>query len=174
MTLLYRHPDTPPGAVQEIDAELDRIEGGAVARFRVNGDPDLLRMPAPAEPIRADGLWQTTCCELFVAGLDGDRYLEFNFSPSGQWAAYQFDSYRDGMANADADILISFARDLKGFTLEAVIRCELPDPTRVGMTAVIEEADGHIRYWASGFAPGKADFHADAVRNLFFDGVSAE
>ena len=47
-------------------------------------------------------------------------------------------------------------------------------PARVGLTAVIEEADGAIRYWATGFAPGKPDFHADAVRNLLFDGVSAE
>lgn len=174
MTLLYRHPETPPGVVTEIDAELDRIEDGAVARFRVNGDPSCLRIPASAEPARADELWRTTCCELFVAGLDGPEYLEFNLSPSGQWAAYRFSDYRAGMVGLDAIATINFVPDSKGFTLEAAIKCELPNPARAGLTVVIEEVDGHIRYWASGFAPGKPDFHAAAVRNLFFDGVSAE
>lgn len=173
MTLLYRHPDTPAGTVQEIDAELDRIEGGAVARFRVNCDPARLRVPEPTVAVRADELWKTTCCELFVAG-EGADYLEFNLSPSGQWAAYRFSGYRADMVNVAADVAIDFTADNKGFTLEATILCELPSPARVGMTAVIEETDGHIRYWASGFAPGKPDFHAEAVRNLFFDGVSAE
>lgn len=174
MTLLYRHPDTPPGAVSEIDAELERIDGGALARFRVNGDPAKLRIAPPAVAERTDELWRTTCCELFVAGRDGSEYLEFNLSPSGQWAAYRFKDYRADMANADATIMVTFIPDSKGFTLEATIKCELPNPARVGLTTVIEEADGHIRYWASGFAPGKPDFHAAAVRNLFFDGVSAE
>lgn len=173
MTLLVRHPDTPPGTVQSIDAELRRVPGGAVARFRVNGDPAKLRIPAPASPERADNLWRTTCCELFVAG-EGASYLEFNLSPSGEWAAYRFDGYRQGMANADAAVEIVFTSDSQGFTLEAKIGAELPNPAHVGLTAVIEEADGHIRYWATGFAPGKPDFHADAVRNLLFDGVSAE
>lgn len=174
MTLLYRHPDTPPGAVQEIEAELDRIEGGAVVRFRVNGDPARLIIPPPAAAVRTDELWRTTCCELFVAGLGGAGYLEFNLSPSGRWAAYRFSGYREDMTNADAEIIITFVHDTKGFTLEAVIKCEISNPARIGLTAVIEEVDGHIRYWASGFAPGKPDFHAEAVRNLFFDGVSAE
>lgn len=173
MTLLVRHPDTPPGTVQSIDAELRRVPGGAVARFRVNGDPAKLCIPAPAPPARADNLWRTTCCELFVAG-EGAGYLEFNLSPSAEWAAYGFDGYRDGMANADASVEIAFTSDSLGFTLEAKIEAELLNPAHVGLTAVIEEADGQIRYWATGFAPGKPDFHAEAVRNLLFDGVSAE
>ena len=173
MTLLYRHPDTHAGVVQEIDAELDRIEGGALARFRVNGDVAGVRIPDAAAPVRADELWKTTCCELFVAG-EGPGYLEFNFSPSGQWAAYRFDDYRAGMRDAAADVSIIFSRYHKGFTLEATILSELPNPAHIGLTAVIEGADGQIRYWATGFAPGKPDFHAAAVRNLLFDGVSAE
>jgi hypothetical protein len=173
MTLLFRHPDTPPGAVRDIDVELDRIPEGAVARFRVIAETSRLVIPPPAAPVRTDDLWRTTCCELFVAG-QGSDYLEFNFSPSGQWAAYRFTDYRDGMTKADADVTISFTRDPKGFTLEATIRADLPNPAHVGMTAVIEEEDGQVRHWASAYEPGKADFHAAAVRNLFFDGVSAE
>ena len=31
----------------------------------------------------------------------GDRYHEFNFSPSGEWAAYAFTGYRDGSSLID-------------------------------------------------------------------------
>lgn len=64
--------------------------------FKVNAPPSALRLPAPVAPGRADGLWHHTCFELFLRNDEGG-YLEFNFSPSGQWAAYQFDGYRSGM-----------------------------------------------------------------------------
>ena len=56
----------------------------------------------------------------------------------------------------------------------AKIKHEFPNPVLVGLSAVIEETDGAIRYWSNAFAPGKPDFHAATVRSLLFDGVSAE
>ena len=35
MSFLVRHPDTPPGAIQAIDAELARVPGGAVVTLWV-------------------------------------------------------------------------------------------------------------------------------------------
>ena len=61
-----------------------------------------------------------------------------------------------------------------GLELIAKIVAEFPNPILIGLTAVIEETDGAIRYWSTAFAPGKPDFHAAAVRSLLFDGVSAE
>jgi hypothetical protein len=63
---LYRHPDTPPGAVRSIEAELERTQGGAFAIFRVRGEIAQLNLPKAATPKRADDLWQNTCFELFV------------------------------------------------------------------------------------------------------------
>jgi hypothetical protein len=173
MPSLYRHPDAPPGAVQAIEAELERMPGGAVAIFRVRGDISKLVIPPPATPQRADELWRTTCFELFVAA-DGDGYREYNFSPSGEWAAYEFDGYRSDMRNAPAEIESELYQEKNELQFSAEIKGEFADPSHVGLTAVIEEKDGAIRYWATSFAPGKPDFHAAAVRSLLFDGVSAE
>ena len=173
MPSLYCHPDAPVGAIQSIDAELERMDGGAVAIFRVRGDISKLVIPPPAEPRRAENLWRTTCFELFVAG-EGSSYREYNFSPSGQWAAYEFDGYRSGMLKLDARFEIELYQEKNELQLSAEIRTEFPNPAMVGLTAVIEETDGAIRYWSSAFAPGKPDFHAAAVRSLLFDGVSAE
>ena len=173
MPSLVRHPDTHPGAIQAIEAELERMPGGAIAIFRVRGDTSKLVIPALAAPERTDELWRTTCFELFVTG-EGDRYQEYNFSPSGQWAAYEFNSYRAGIRNAPAKAEIEIYRSGNELQFSAKIKAEFPDPCHVGLTAVIEERDGAIRYWATSFAPGKPDFHAAAVRSLLFDGVSAE
>lgn len=171
--LLVRHPDTPPGGIHTVDAELRRTFGGAIAIFRSIGDVSKLVVPPPASPVRTDGLWRTTCFELFVSG-EGDSYREFNLSPSGAWAAYEFDGYRSGMRESVAQIEIETSFDNKVFTLTAKIESEFALPSHVGLTAVIEEADGALRYWATSFALGKPDFHAAAVRSLLFDGVSAE
>ena len=105
---------------------------------------------------------------------EGTSYREFNLSPSGAWAVYGFDDYRHGMSEADASVQIEISSTNKLFEMVAKIESELPLPAHVGLTAVIEEADGAIRYWATAFGPGKPDFHAAAVRSLLFDGVSAE
>ena len=173
MPSLYLHPDAPAGAIQSIDAELERMDGGAVAIFRVRGGVDKLVIPPPAEPGRADELWRTTCFELFVAD-EGTAYREYNFSPSAQWAAYRFDDYRTGMRNVEATVETEIWRESNELQLSAKIKDEIKNPALIGLTAVIEETDGQIRYWSTAFAPGKPDFHAAAVRSLLFDGVSAE
>ena len=173
MPSLYRHPDAPPGAINSVDAELERLEGGAVAIFRLLGDVSRLVIPTPAAPERADNLWRTTCFELFVTG-EGSSYREYNFSPSGQWAAYRFDGYRTGMHPIPAEMETELYQENNGLQFSVKIKTEFPNPVLVGLTAVIEETDGELRYWSNTFAPGKPDFHAAAVRSLLFDGVSAE
>src|SRR4051812_5271916 len=93
---LKPHPAMPP----------DTIEGVNVALFMTNGDEMLLRysvkgcglvLPEWQSPGRADGLWQTTCFELFLRPPRSEAYFEFNFSPSSQWAAYAFQGYRTDM-----------------------------------------------------------------------------
>lgn len=123
--------------------------------------------------MRTGDLWRTTCFELFVAG-EGSGYREYNLSPSGAWAAYEFESHRRGMRDAEARVEIESSSDNKSLFLIAKIEAEFPLPAHVGLSAIIEETDGIIRYWATAFAPGEPDFHEAAVRSLLFDGVSAE
>lgn len=173
MPSLVRHPDPPHSAIHSIEAELDRLPGGAIAIFRVRGEMAKLVVAPPTAPGRTDGLWRTTCFELFVAG-EGVRYREFNFSPSGQWAAYEFDDYRAGMRNAAAEVESEIYLTSSALYVSAKIVTEFPNPTLIGLAAVIEEVGGAISYWSTAFAPGKPDFHAEAVRSLLFDGVRAE
>lgn len=95
---LVPHPDMPAKAVPNVTCSLSWQDPGHwVASFIVGAPPEALALPAAVFPARADGLWQRTCFELFLRDPATGGYLEFNFSPSGEWAAYQFDGYRTGM-----------------------------------------------------------------------------
>jgi len=78
------------------------------------------------------------------------------------------------MSNTEARIETELFQEKNELQFSAKIGAEFPNPAYVGLTAVIQETDGEIRYWSNAFAPGKPDFHAAAVRSLLFDGVSAE
>ena len=173
MHSLVRHPVTQPGAIRAVEAELLRVPRGAIARFRAIGDMACLVVPPPAPAVRTGELWRTSCFELFVSD-GGSRYREFNLSPSGAWAAYEFDDHRSGRRDAPAVIEIETSQDNNNLSLVAKIEAELPYPAPVGLTAVILETGAVTRYWATAFAPGEPDFHASAVRSLILDGVSAE
>lgn len=130
--------------------------------YAVAGDIAGLAVPAVTMPARRDNLWQTTCFELFVA-LDDGGYAEFNFSPSTCWAAYRFDGYRTGMRPVEGvePIIGATVADCR---LEVAVELDLaalvPDLDRsVGLSAVIEQADGTKSWWALAHPAGKPDFH---------------
>jgi hypothetical protein len=90
---LQRHPSFPSESVDEVYVDISRSEPGLLSLwYVVQGDAERLVIPPAVEERRADNLWQTTCFELFLKPAEGASYLEFNFSPSGEWAAYAFDA----------------------------------------------------------------------------------
>lgn len=138
---------------------------GLLLQYRLDADLRGLRLPARAEPGPRDGLWQHTCFELFV-GLQGDpAYREFNFSPSGQWAAYHFSQprERDLATEAPVEPELNLQTHPDGLSLGVWLpRSALPasDATwELGLSAVIESTDGMLSYWAL-HHPGECpDFH---------------
>jgi hypothetical protein len=175
--MLKCHPLTPGAAVRRLEARVWRTDGArAVAvAFTLDGDMARIRIPEPRPPRFADDLWKHTCFEIFVRHDGAEAYDEFNFSPSGEWAAYAFERYREGRrSNEDAaDPQITVRRTAGGLELDA--RVQLDESSsgamlKVGLTAVIEDIDGTLSYWALAHPAGKPDFHhADAFVIQFGD-----
>lgn len=160
---LIRHPATAssPCAI-DVAAEF-HLNGSLTLRYRVTCPSGQLRLPPPQARGPADGLWQHTCCEAFVAEAGG-AYREFNFSPSGQWACYRFTGYRERDASffPAAEPAIECSSQPVGFELEATLPAPLVpagDSLAIGLTAVIEYADGHKQYWALAHCAAQPDFH---------------
>src|SRR6478672_6284240 len=148
-------------------ARCDRDDQHLVRSERARGT---LRIPQVHEPWRADELWRTTCFEAFFAPDDGQGYREWNFAPHGNWAAYDFTAYREGMAQADvrSPPYIRMEDNFTWWTVGATIAVEAERQWRLGLSAVIEEKDGTKSYWALAHPSEKPDFHlADCfVANL--------
>lgn len=165
---LVRHHQTPCPGVSAIDVRVESTANGMLAlAFELQGDLAALRIPAERPGRRKDELWRHTCFEAFLMAGDGPGYREYNFSPSGEWAAYAFDDYRQAAAASKGSApVIRVHLNTRRLALEAGIPLELPPLTqsiRLGLSAVVEAADGGLSYWALQHPPGKPDFHhADA------------
>ena len=163
---LVPHPDHPPHAVESIWVEAHRKHDGAIwIEYALTGSSGLA-LPAEQSLGRADDLWKTTCFELFFRPARGERYVEFNFSPSFQWAAYAFEGYREGRRNLaaeDPEIEVSVGADPHFFLAAEPWPADiLSGDGAFGFTAVIEETDGTKSYWALAHPPGAPDFHHPA------------
>ncbi len=163
--VLKPHPNTPPSDIEAVKVRIWTSDANeALIAFTVIG-PASLRIPSAAPPQRRDGLWQTTCFELFLKSADGS-YFEFNFSPSSQWAAYRFDGYRAGMQGLEMAVEPQIETLRSGGTLSVEVDVDFGSipmsPLAMGLSAVIEEMDGTISYWALAHPPGQPDFHHPA------------
>lgn len=154
---LIPHPTTAGGPIHTLTVQMERVGDGLWLRFTAEGDVDRIAWPARAAPGRADELWRHTCFEAFVRS--GAGYREYNLSPSGAWASYAFDGYRSGMAAADEGATVAGldgASDMAA--LEGTIQLP-PEAGLLALSAVIEDMDGNISYWALAHPSDKPDFH---------------
>lgn len=162
---LVCHPDTPALAVKAIEVFAERrAEGALWLRYYLDAPDGSVKLPVSKSAGRTDGLWKTTCFEAFVRTPGTQQYLEFNAAPSQQWAAYSFETYREGMAELElsTEPAIGCEASATHFALE--IDVMLPHAWSrqiwsLGVSAVIEEIDGTISYWALAHPPGAPDFH---------------
>ena len=165
---LMPHPDSRGGAVRAIGVRVCRKVAGMLAiTYSIEGDLAQVRVPAPRPPQFVGALWRHTCCECFISLKERPEYHEFNFAPSAEWAAYAFTKYRDGAPLMDEalDPKIAVRKSARKLELSASIplgRLSSVHPCAtlaLGMTAVIEEEDGGLSYWALTHPAGKPDFH---------------
>lgn len=175
MPNLVLHPDCRPGPINAVIADIQAIPSGCRVVFRALGDLAAVKIPAQSQPAREDDLWKTTCFEIFWQADGTQSYREFNLSPSGKWASYKFDSFREGMRNAPVDgisIACSSASSNGDgeLVLEASILTDLPVPALVALNAIIEDMDGKRTLWALRFPDGKADFHSEVCRAMKMEG----
>jgi hypothetical protein len=164
-------------AVRGIAARVElQARTGVVFEYRLSGDLAQLAIPSRQPSQRADRLWEHTCFEAFIAPGAGSRYFELNFAPSTQWAAYELDSYRQGMrplalGTAPAITVAAAADEL--CVTAALELPALPDarwPWRIGLTAVVEHRTGSRAYFALRHTQEHPDFHDAGSFMALLDG----
>jgi len=170
--ILLPHPASVPGVLQDVVHELSVL----VARpapdqlnltYRLSGDLDALQLPEPRPAVRTDGLWRRSCFEAFIGHTGAPDYWEYNFSPSGAWAAYHFSGYREGMAPLLKGAAPAFMPRIRTDCVEVSVRLDLSWLARsaagwglrLGLAAVVEDKARVLSYWALKHPAEKPDFH---------------
>ncbi len=165
---LTPHARTATGAVRRVDGCVQRARDGTlIVRFGLEGRLSALRIPPTTEPRRGHELWRHTCFEAFVARDGTTEYHEVNLAPSREWAVYAFRAYRDGEPLDDEALAprIAVRRQADRLELDALVALDRLSPRhrdealRVALSAVVEEHDGTLSYWALRHPSGTPDFH---------------
>lgn len=164
------------GEAAAISVRWQRDSQGVELEYDIRSrDPVLLQPRVAAAAGRHDNLWKHTCCEWFVAATAiGGAYLEFNFSPTGDWAAYAFDSPRTGRR----DFLWTAERAMPQIRHVAEtladgpwahwcrvnVQLEIPLDAAVAFVnpAVVLETTAGVSYWAARHPHAHPDFHHPA------------
>ena len=164
---LVPHPETPPSEPFKLWVNVDHSGAfGATAStnlwFCVGAAPARFVIPEAVEEVsRSESLWESTCFEAFLRSPAEQSYREWNFAPSGNWAAYDFASHRDG--RNEPDVAAPYVRvedNLTWFALGATIAVPSKKRFDLGLSAILEEKDGTKSYWALAHPEGdKPDFH---------------
>lgn len=150
----------------KIEAEFFQVSSHTLLiEFKMFGPLEKVVWPPPGIiEAREDGLWKTTCLEAFLSSGDqkSDPYVEINCSPNGNWNAYSFGSYREGMI-ASEHITVRL-KERHTETNEAHFQIEIENSSSweiksYGLTAVVEFSNGEKSYWALHHPGPVADFH---------------
>jgi hypothetical protein len=172
--LPFPEPPVPRGLA--VDGWIRRQGEQLTVTYRLHDPAQTLAIPPLAPfPHRCDELWQATCVELFLALPGQESYRELNLSPSGDWAVYRLEDYRQGLTPDPAWSALPLRRkDADGNgngngngdgILELQLGTPLPPELaaapelEVAITAVLQGRDGTCSYWALLHPGPEADFH---------------
>jgi hypothetical protein len=166
---LVPHPATPPSEPFKLWASVDYAGafgdmGTCNIWFGIDAPLTRFLVSQSVHPQRCDELWKTTCFEAFLQTEGTHAYREYNFAPSGDWAAYDFSDRREGMNEAPLanPPYIRLEDNLTWWTLGATFALEAGRHWLLGLSAVIEETDGTKSYWALAHGGERPDFHDPA------------
>ena len=150
----------------EITGNISRKHNQLQIKYLLVGNLAAIVIPPLSKvPTRQYDLWEHTCLEFFL-GLKGfSKYWEFNLSPVGDWNIFRFANYRQGITEDLAFNSLPFnvwqQTDSCQLNLEVDLN-QIIDPEEnleIGITAVIENQEHQLSYWALIHSTSKADFH---------------
>ncbi|MCC7277899.1 MAG: DOMON-like domain-containing protein [Chromatiaceae bacterium] len=156
-------------------------DGALKLDYRLRAPRRALAMPPRTNPAPQDGLWRHSCCEAFIGLPGATAYREFNFSPSGAWAVYEFADERvplplPEVAGRGEAPSVQCERRRHAWRLRARIPADLL-PKRssgagllLGLAAVVEDRRGDLTYWALAHPCPQPDFHHPGGRVLTWSG----
>lgn len=169
---LQPHPKTPVPPGWRVDVATRWSARGLVAEYTLAVPAGRLALPPrSASPAARDFLWKRTCGELFVGVRGEPGYIEFNFSPSGDWASYQFDGYRENSRDrpwrgpqpevriVPGEGATRLVATVPHEAFHCLLRDEVMPPLEAAFTLVLEDWLGALSFWSLAHPRAEPEFH---------------
>ncbi len=161
---LHPHPSGQSGSMRRVAASASQASDGSLTlAYRLEWKAGFLRLPVVPTAGRHHNLWHHTCVEAFMQAPGEAGYHEFNFSPAGAWAAYRFSAFREGMQ--DLPLSRPPVQRIDQGPEHLLVECNLPpdglpgEAFRMGLTAILEDRDGGLHFWALSHPAARPEFH---------------
>ncbi len=146
----------------EINVNIVRNGDEFILRYDLKGDLSNLVLPEiNSSGLFKDGLWEHCCFELFIKDSGQTSYTEFNFSPTGDYAAYRFNDYR----KKNLDFRYCTFPQIRTTLEENHLWMDIVLPSISGdlaLCAVLEDNQGEKHYFALAHKNERPDFHHPA------------
>ncbi len=159
-------PFNPINKSLRLNVELQIEDNCLTLTYDLYDPENLILIPYPESPTtRVIGLWESTCFELFIREKREDHYFEFNFSFKEKWNCFYFPKPNAHLTEWPTDLLPSISR-LTPHQLEVNIPLSIfkkgfwqPGRMQLGISAVLEDLQGDLSYWALAHPDNKPNFH---------------
>ncbi|MBP6218944.1 MAG: hypothetical protein KA436_10190 [Oligoflexales bacterium] len=141
--------------------------------YEVQGPISKLKIVEPnPDPFYREGIWESTCCELFISIPPSQGYKEWNISPSGDWFSMHFSGYRTRQANyKDLSPPLSTNWRREGDKLSCSLKVKIPvsqEPLHLSICTILEDLQGEKSYWSLTHTQPNPDFHDLGSFSLFW------
>ncbi len=169
---LHPHPATPVSAAWSVGVATRWSPLGLVIEYSILVPAGRIVLPPRSRsPAARDFLWKRTCGELFVGVRGEPSYIEFNLSPSGDWASYAFDGYRENSRPRPWQGPSPEVRVLQGegatrlmatvphAAFHVLRRADPAATLQAGFTLVLETTPGDLSFWALAHPRAQPEFH---------------
>lgn len=130
--------------------------------YRLQAQPGSIVLPRAGSMLDSERLWEHTCCELFVGAQANREYDEWNFSPTGQYAHFEFDRYRNrraGSVRPAAAPSLDVTVEPDRLELVGRVPAETQMLLRLAPTVVVEHPGDKRSFWALYHPAADPDFH---------------
>jgi hypothetical protein len=147
-----------------VTGNIERRENWLIIAYKLTGSSNI-NLPQTAAPTRQLDLWEHTCCEFFLGLKDSTQYWEFNLSPAGHWNVFRFLDYRQNLIEETSFDSLPFSVSQQNDTLQLDLAVNLEQiisfqqNLEINITAVIEDREKQLSYWALTHSRQKPDFH---------------
>jgi hypothetical protein len=150
-------------APMRVRAKLLINRGLIEVRFQLDDPQNVVKKPSPEDSPsleRKNGLWQSTCFEVFISSPKAEDYYEINLSPWRGWNAYAFQSYRSPQPPKATEDLKILNLHWQNSELSASLELSSKNESwECALTTVVETRQSEKIYFASHHAGENPDFH---------------